>query len=49
VELDLATGVPLAFSAAEPIVPPKPEPVLAADSGIVDLLALGSLGVPLEV
>jgi hypothetical protein len=49
VEADPATGVPLAFGAAEAIVPPGPEPVLAPDSGIVDLLALPSLGVPLEV
>jgi hypothetical protein len=48
-EADPATGVPLAFGAAEATVPPGPEPVLAPDSGIVDLLALASLGVPLEV
>ena len=48
-EADPATGVPLAFGAAEAIVPPGSEPVLAPDSGIVDLLALPSLGVPLEV
>jgi hypothetical protein len=49
--IDSATAgaVPLAFGAAEGVAPPRPEPLLLADSETVDLLALPSLEVPLGV